>query len=203
MKHKPPAYQQYWLCQNREIERNNKDRSYLTEVGRESRIMDYIQVEPNMSVLDIGCCYGLFSFWLANKGCKVTAIDKDAKVIEWCLYRGQEAGFQDNPSFEVADLAEYEANQFDIVLSLALIHHLWRQQGLFKAMSLIANFVAPGGSLYLEWISDMNKQGEKHICQLILAGRDLFEDIEILGITRNINNAFRFMVRFKKQTELI
>ena len=195
---KPPTYQKYWLCEDREIERDNQDFSYLTETGRESRVMDFIRFQPGATVLDVGCCYGLFSFWMANQGYQVTGIDKDPEVIDWCKEYGGIARFsKDNPRFEVADLANYHG-QFDIVLSLALIHHLWRQHGLFKAMTLLASLVAPGGVLYLEWISDMNKQNEKHICHLVTAGRGFFSNMEILGITRNVKNAFRFMVRFTK-----
>ena len=157
-------------------------------------------VKPDSKALDVGCCYGLFSFFLVNHGCEVTGIDKDREVIEWCQEFGVKAGFsRDNPVFKVANLATYQPKKkFDIVLALALIHHLWRKYGLRESMMLLASMVAPGGKLYLEWISDLNKPDERRLDHLVRAGREYFKDMEILGITRNMRDSFRFMFRFTK-----
>lgn len=41
-------------------------------------------IYPDMSVLDVGCGSGIFSYYLATKKCKVTGIDGSEKMIELC-----------------------------------------------------------------------------------------------------------------------
>lgn len=80
---------------------------------------------PNLAgstVLDAGCAAGAHSAWLAEHGCRVTAIDASPAMIA-----AARARYGGSVRFEVADLGrplDFPDRCFDGILSSLALHHL-------------------------------------------------------------------------------
>ena len=78
------------------------------------------------TALDLGCNAGFYSFELARRGARVTAIDLDEHYLQQARWAAREYGLQDAIDFrrmQVYDLARVE-EQFDLVLFMGLFYHL-------------------------------------------------------------------------------
>jgi tRNA (mo5U34)-methyltransferase len=78
------------------------------------------------TALDIGCNAGFYSFELARRGAKVTAIDVDEMYLRQARWAAHEFGLADEIEFrqmQVYDLARTD-EQFDLVLFMGVFYHL-------------------------------------------------------------------------------
>ena len=94
-------------------------------------------VSPGAGVLDVACGSGRHVRWFAQRGCRVTGVDRDAAAIE---------SLQGVGELLVADIENgpwpWPGRQFDAVV---VTHYLWRA----LLPTLVAS-VAPGGVLIYE-----------------------------------------------------
>ncbi len=79
----------------------------------------------DMSVLDIGCNSGWFSFDLADRGARVVdGVDLRPQNIEQAEFLREYLGLG-NTHFEVADATSFEeARRWDVVLNLGVLYHV-------------------------------------------------------------------------------
>ena len=78
------------------------------------------------TALDLGCNAGFYTFELARRGAKVTAIDLDEHYLTQARWAAREYGLQDAIEFrrmQIYDLAGAE-ERFDLVLFMGLFYHL-------------------------------------------------------------------------------
>ncbi len=78
------------------------------------------------TALDLGCNAGFYSFELARRGARVTAIDLDEHYLHQARWAASEFGLQDAIEFrrmQVYDLSRIE-ERFDLVLFMGLFYHL-------------------------------------------------------------------------------
>jgi 2-polyprenyl-3-methyl-5-hydroxy-6-metoxy-1,4-benzoquinol methylase len=92
-------------------------------------------------VLDVGCGEGLLALAMSERVGHVTGIDLDEPTVE--LARRYAAA--DNIDYVVGDVLThpFEAGSFDVVVSIAVIHHIGLEAGLER----MAELVRPGGRL--------------------------------------------------------
>jgi len=91
------------------------------------------------TALDVGCGEGFASRALAARGLTVTGIDPDAPSLE--LAREQDHA---NVTYLEADVMTTDLpGNYDIVVALAVLHHL----PLEAALERLAQLLAPGGTL--------------------------------------------------------
>jgi tRNA (mo5U34)-methyltransferase len=77
-------------------------------------------------VLDIGCNAGFYSFELAKRGGKVTAIDSDLRYLAQAKWAARQYNLEDRITFhqmQVYELAQVEQT-FDLVLFMGVFYHL-------------------------------------------------------------------------------
>jgi len=77
-------------------------------------------------VLDVGCNAGFYSFELAKRGAKVTAIDVDERYLKQARWAAEKFGLQDSVDFHqmgVYDVARWEES-FDLVWFMGVFYHL-------------------------------------------------------------------------------
>jgi tRNA (mo5U34)-methyltransferase len=77
--------------------------------------------------LDIGCNAGFYSFELARRGADVLAVDVDEHYLRQARWAADELGLGERVTLRqlgVYDLAELDAEPFDVVLFLGVLYHL-------------------------------------------------------------------------------
>ncbi|MDX1549224.1 MAG: TIGR04290 family methyltransferase, partial [Lysobacter spongiicola] len=78
------------------------------------------------TVLDIGCNAGFYSFELARRGARVTAIDMDPHYLRQARWAAEHLQLSDRIDFrqmQVYDLAR-EQEQYDLVWFMGVLYHL-------------------------------------------------------------------------------
>lgn len=91
------------------------------------RIAPYLPANiKGMSVLDIGCNAGFYSFELAKLGAEVTAIDSNEHYLRQAKWGAKKLGVEKNITFikmQLYDLINME-ERFDIIFFLGVFYHL-------------------------------------------------------------------------------
>lgn len=79
-----------------------------------------------ISVLDIGCNAGFYSFELARRGAEVVAIDPDPHYLRQARWAADQMGVEDQVHFEEAGVYDLYASgsRYDIVLFMGVLYHL-------------------------------------------------------------------------------
>lgn len=78
------------------------------------------------TALDVGCNAGFYSFELARRGARVTAIDADAHYLQQARWAAAQYGLEDRVEFreaQVYDVARDDA-AYDLVLFMGVFYHL-------------------------------------------------------------------------------
>lgn len=78
------------------------------------------------TALDIGCNAGFYTFRLAERGARVTAIDVDPHYLDQARWAAEQFGVEDRVEFRLAqvyDLAR-EGEQYDLVWFMGVFYHL-------------------------------------------------------------------------------
>jgi 2-polyprenyl-3-methyl-5-hydroxy-6-metoxy-1,4-benzoquinol methylase len=89
--------------------------------------------------LDVGCGDGLFAERLAERTDQVTALDLSPEMIR----RARARSTRGNVAYTVGDLLTWSDGDFDVVASVAALHHVDLEVGLGR----LAGWVRPGGLL--------------------------------------------------------
>ena len=115
------------------------------------------------NALDYGCGDGGLSVRLLEQGAsRVTGIDISAVLVEEARRRTAAAGFADRTRFVVADAheTEFSDGEFDLVVGIAILHHL----DLTRALPELRRILAPGGTaVFLEplWHNPLLRLGRR------------------------------------------
>ena len=99
-------------------------------------------------VLELGCGDGVNAVFMANRGCRVTAVDVSHTAIEMARQKGREEGVE--VEFVEDDVFELEPPEqpYDLLFDRGLLHHLpvFRFEDYRR---LVAERLAPGGHFQL------------------------------------------------------
>jgi tRNA (mo5U34)-methyltransferase len=127
-----------------------------------------------LTVLDIGCNAGFYSFELARRGASVTALDIDRRYLAQANWAASRYGLDDQIEFRegsVYSLA-HAKEQYDIVWFFGVLYHLRHPllaldilRGVVRSHLFLQTMTCPGGScrpranLTLDERSIMNRRG--------------------------------------------
>jgi len=186
---------------------------YLT--AKETFVARVLQKQRATRVLDVGCNTGYFSALAVRHGANVIAIDKDPAVVGNLWRRASTDHLKilplvvnlarPTPAFgwrneECPSFLDRARGKFDLVLMLAILHHLMVKEQIplpavlelaaeLTSQSLIIEFVAPEDPMFrhlvrgrAELYSGLNKEAFE------LAAAPWFEiqQSEVLNLTRSI-----------------
>ena len=111
-------------------------------------------IQPNATVLDVGCGMGGSSIHLAKTlNCNVTGITLSRLQRHWAGWSSFRRGTSGNTSFRCVDaeLAEFEEAAFDVVWSIECTEHLFDKPAFFQK---VAGWLRPGGRVAIcAWLA--------------------------------------------------
>ncbi len=86
---------------------------------------EYFPLEGSPLVLDAACGQARFARYFARKGCRVHALDINAKMLEAARARAQEAGLMDRIEFFEGDVETFanKGTSYDIVSCMDAMEH--------------------------------------------------------------------------------
>ena len=127
-------------------DRNHEEADLFVE-----KLINFLKISRDTSILDLGCGKGRHSFSLAQYSNNVMGVDLSSNSIQYAQsqVKGQ------NPSFEIADMRHFKLSQtFDCVLNL------FTSFGYFdtlseneKVLSSIANHQQSQGILLIDYLN--------------------------------------------------
>jgi len=121
---------------------------YLTTIRYFDRLL-----APGSRILDACAGAGRYSFYLADKGHKVTACDLSEHHINIIKSNPNANKLDDIKVCNVLDLSGFEENSFDAVLCMGALYHLWESDDRQKAVSECIRVCKPGGIIALAYIT--------------------------------------------------
>jgi cyclopropane-fatty-acyl-phospholipid synthase len=105
-------------------------------------------IEDGMQVLDLGCGWGSFSLWTAERfpNCRITAVSNSARQLEFIEDRAVRRGVT-NLRVLTADMNAFDIpQQFDRVVSVEMFEHMRNHAELLRKIS---NWLKPDGRLFV------------------------------------------------------
>jgi len=106
------------------------------------------ELKDGMSVLDLGCGNGRFAELFRGRNIEYLGVDNSEEFIKICQERF--AG-ESNIKFEVGDALDFSKlnKKFDLVLMIAVLHHLPSRELRLKVLQNIFNILNDGGKLIM------------------------------------------------------
>jgi len=127
---------------------------FLREWYVKRKIIGLYGKNPPQDILDAGCGFGQYSYFMAKKfpTAKLLAVDVKLDYLEDCKYFFKKTGLN-NSEFKFADLTkiEYE-NMFDFILSVDVMEHIEDDIGVFKRFY---RSLKPGGRVMINTPSNL------------------------------------------------
>lgn len=112
---------------------------------------------PKATVAEIGVGAGIYSEFLARKGCRLRLVDVSSRLLQAAADRLREAGLGaaiDGIHRESAtQLASLESGAFDVVLMLGPLYHLCALEARRQAIAEAARILKAGGLLFAAGIN--------------------------------------------------
>lgn len=112
-------------------------------------ILDRLELEPGMTVIDLGCGTGAFALPAARHLKKIHAVDVSAAMLERLKEKALEAGAANIETHRAGFLSYvHEGAPADAAVSAAALHHLpdfWKGVALRR----LHGALKPGGKFYL------------------------------------------------------
>jgi SAM-dependent methyltransferase len=127
---------------------------FLREWYVKRKIRELYGKTPPKNILDAGCGFGQYSYFMAKKFpvSKILSVDVKVDYLEDCKYFFDKAGLR-NVDFEYADLQKIDfENQFDFVLSVDVMEHIEDDIGVFKRFY---KALRPGGRVLINTPSNL------------------------------------------------
>ena len=111
--------------------------------------IDLGRFQPGMSLLDVGCATGDYTFLLARAGFRMTGADLSAKSIETARKKGARIGLDVRfVTADAEDLAGLPDGSFDGVVSFSALRYV---PNLDRALTAIRRVLKPGAAAALDF----------------------------------------------------
>lgn len=111
-------------------------------------------IPDNAKLLDCAAGTGVYSFYYAERGCEVTALDITPKYVEYIKSKLSEINLKMNADINNAiNLTRFEDETFDVVLCMGPIYHLIDEEDRDKCIAECKRVLKKGGLLAVAYIS--------------------------------------------------
>lgn len=133
---------------DRKLQNDKKQKYYSLGFNRPvlMRMMSKMGDLEGKKILELGCGQGWFTKLLVEKGAEVWAFDISNEAIEITRNLIESCNLQGKVHLEqmAAENLQYDSNKFDIVVGLAILHHL----DIDLTCREIRRVLKPGGKAY-------------------------------------------------------
>lgn len=112
-------------------------------------VIQRIDLQPEHTVIDLGCGTGAFVIPAARSCRKVFAVDISPAMLDMCKEKARKAGLGNIETHCAGFLSyKHKGDPVDAIVSVVALHHL---PDFWKAVALkrMYNMLKPGGKLYL------------------------------------------------------
>lgn len=130
------------------------DNSRRLEFMTTTHILDQYMPEA-AAVLDLGAGTGIYSFYYAEKGCRVTSTDLTPKHVDIIRSKIERDGIP-HMTAEMADatnLSRYANESFDAVLCLGPMYHLTDRAAQAQCLKECMRVLKPGGIAGIAYVN--------------------------------------------------
>lgn len=187
----------YYTLYDEDI-RLEKDNAHKTEFLTTTYFLNKV-IKENSKILDAGAATGRYSFYYAERGNKVTAIDLCPTNIDILKRKWKLCTSKLNLTYSLGDgrdLSAYENNSFSTVLCMGPIYHLSNIEEKKKCISECLRVLAPGGILAIAYINkfavcaaEIKKSKEvlyKNLDNIIKTGMEFGDGRDIFYYTSSV-----------------
>ncbi|MCS5635745.1 MAG: methyltransferase domain-containing protein [Myxococcota bacterium] len=115
-------------------------------------IDDQLPVDESSRVLDVGTGRGRFAIFMAERGCRVIAVDINSEMLDLAQEAALEREVHERIDFRALsaeDLSSMDEDGFDVLLCMELFDHL---PDLGKALGQMRRLLRPGGRLVFTYV---------------------------------------------------
>lgn len=125
-------------------------------------------IKDGMMILDVGCGNGRITQELKNKNIKYIGIDNSTELLKEAIHNFND---RSNFSFLEGDILElpFAENQFDVIVCVAVMHHVPSKNLRDKAMLEIHRVLKPGGILIMSNWNLYQKKYRKYLYRFTIA----------------------------------
>lgn len=160
---------------NLEIQREKKEKKY-PKWPNEAMLKvlfggnDYLEKpclpKPSWRVLDVGCGFANNLVPFADMGCDCHGVDLHPDMVKTAQEVMDDRGFKSNIKVGSNRSLPYEAESFDLLISINTLHYEGTEENFISALTEFKRVLKPGGSLYISTV------GSEH---------EIYRRAEILG----------------------
>lgn len=117
-----------------------------------ARVFDDL-ISDKMKVLDCAAGTGIYAFYLADKGCEVTATDITPRHIDIINQRLQEKTYNMQTAvLDATNMRIFEDESFDVVLNMGPFYHLISEEQRLQCLAESLRVLKKGGVLVTSYI---------------------------------------------------
>jgi 2-polyprenyl-3-methyl-5-hydroxy-6-metoxy-1,4-benzoquinol methylase len=141
------------------------DRHYFERLDMldKKAVMNFIDVHPDMTILDVGCGVGRWCREFAGRGANVTGIDISEEMIRITKSNMERDGFTGHLMVKRVEEIDFRDNSFDLVLCVGVLEHITDPDKFRNACAAIVRVTRPGGQILVrEWAPKIRREFTDH-----------------------------------------
>lgn len=130
--------------------RNSRKIEFLTT----TTILDGL-IDSGSKILDVGAGPGAYSFYYAERGHEVTAVDLTPRHIEIIKSKAESRGISNLQAFvaNAADLSRFPSESYDVVLCFGPLYHITEAKARESCINECLRVLKKGGILAIAYIN--------------------------------------------------
>lgn len=156
-----------------------KDNSHSIEFITTTTYLDKF-ISKGEKVLEVGAATGRYSFYFAENGCDVTALELSEKHVEIMKNKLLDVHLKmEAIQGNALDLSRFEDSTYNSILCLGPIYHLTKKEDRVKCIKECLRVLKPGGFIAVSYISKF-----AHFVDMVKRDK---EDINDIGLQNIVN----------------
>lgn len=164
----------------REEDRLATNNARKIELFTTTRILDTL-IENNSAILDCAAGTGIYAFYFADKGHRVTATDITPRHVEYMRKKLEEKSYDMRTEIlDAVDMSCFLDESFDVVLNMGPMYHITDEKRRLQCLAESLRVLKKGGILVTAYIPKL------YINQLLAASDTRYLD---QGLLRQIKDS--------------